>query len=1071
MSRSLRVRQECIEQVKLAVKRNGFLSQRALSEEVGLALATVSNFLTGKPVDRATFAELCDRLSLQVEAIATFGEEAEPENSPQPAELPTDAAPPENTALAKRQDWGEAIDVSTFFGRSGELATLEEWITQDQCRLVMLIGMGGIGKTALSVKLAEQLQGEFEFLIWRSLRNAPPVEELLADLIQFFSNQQENSLPEAIDARIAQVMKFLRAARCLLVLDNVESILSSTDRAGSYRSGYEGYGQFLSCVGETRHQSCLVLTSREKPRNLSAKAGSKLPIRALRLNGLEAEAGQFIFDEKGCAVSAIESQALIDHYAGNPLALQIVATTIQEVFDGNVAQFLDQGTIIFGDISDLLNQQFSRLSAIERQVMYWLAINREAVSLAALREDMVPTVSQRSLLEAVESLQLRSLIEKSASSFTQQPVVMEYVTEQLIEQVSAEIEAWKFDAPTALFNCCALIKAQAKDYLRNTQIQLILKPVADRWLNVWGGIDRITAELPRLLEELRSSRQPGYTGGNLLNLCWQLQLDVNGSDCSNLTIRQAYLQGMNLHRVNFAQADLSQSVFTQSLGGILCAAFSLNGTLLATGMDCDVCLWQMAEYRQLKVLKGHKGWVQSIAFSPDGQLLASGSSDQTIRLWDLQTGQCLKTLRGHTSWIQSIAFSPDGQLLASGSNDQTVRLWDIDSEGGQCLSVLPGHTSRILSVAFCLDRQTLISSSEDQTVRRWQIETGECLQVLNIHVNWVLSIALSPDGKTLATRSDGKTVKFWDLASGECFSTLEYSAQVWAIAYAPAVTAAPQRLATGSEDRTVKIWDAWTGECLQTLQGHRDRVWLVAFSPDGHRLMSLSEDQTMKFWDVETGQCLRTLEAYSNWVLSVAFSPDGRSIASSSQDQQVRVWDVATGKCHTMMQGHTNLVSSIAFAPPSAGQILASGSDDRTIKLWNWRTSECLSTIWGHMDWVQSVTFSPDGQILASGSRDQTIKLWDWRTGECLQTLIGHSHRVKSIAFDPQGSLLASGSDDQTIHLWDVQTGDRLRTLHGHCDWVLSVAFSPCGKLLASSSGDRTIKLWEVQTGTCLHTL
>ena len=1081
MSRSLRVRQECVERAKQALRRNGFPSQRALAEEVGLSLSSVSSFLTGKPVDFATFVELCQKLALEWKEVAELNADIE-------------SSTVEDDVSDKRQDWGEAPDVTAFYGRTEELATLEQWVVGGHCRLISVIGLGGVGKTTLAVKLAEQIQNEFEYLIWRSLRNAPPIQELLADLIKFLSNQQETDLPETIDGKISRLLEYLRASRCLLVLDNAESILSSDGRAGAYREGYEGYGQLFSCIGETRHQSCLVLTTREKPRGLSYQEGEHFPIHSLRLSGLSQENVQKIFKEKGLTVSAEEGQALVEQYAGNPLALKMVATTIQELFDGDIAQFLEQGTVVFGDISNLLDQQFERLSALEKQTMFCVAINREWVSITELRDDIIPTVSQRSLLEALESLQLRSLIEKATPaltqrhsvSFTQQPVVMEYVTERLIEQVCQEISTVEI----VFFDRYALMKAQTKDYLRSAQIRIIVQPIIDRLLDIFGNKESlkncliqilsklrkssgIAAPTPSSIEALDSSPKLGYAGGNVLNLFWQLQIDPSDLDFSCLTVWQAYLQGLKLHRVNFANSDLTKSVFTQTLGGILSAAFNSDGKFLATGIDNEIWLWHVADSRQLLSFKGHISWVHSVAFSPNGQILASGSNDQTVRLWDVNTGQCLKTLRGHTGCVQSIAFSPDGQILASGSNDSSVRLWDVKT--GQCLNLLLGHTNRLLSVFFTPDGQTLISSGEDSSVRLWRVHTGECLRILEIHINWVLSVALSPDGQTLATGSDGKTVKFWDITTGECIRTLpNYNSYVWTLAYTRwgSDVNHPDRqiLATGSEDATIKIWDALTGECIQTLQGHRDRVWLVLFSPDGSTLLSASENQTVKLWDVGTGQCLSTLEGYSNSVLSVAFSPDGQLLASSGRDQQVRLWDAATGECLQTLQGHTNIVSSVTFAPKlDESQILASGSDDCTIKIWDCDTGECLRTIWGHNSWVQSLRFSPDGQILASSSRDCTVKLWDWQTGECLQTLEGHIHGVKSVAFSPDGTTLVSGSDDQTIKLWEVNTGTCFHTFPGHGDWVLSVAFSPCGSRIASASRE-TIKLWDVRMGECLET-
>ena len=1081
MSRSLKVRQDCIEKVKQSVKRNGFLSQRALAEEVGMALATIGSFLRGYSVDRATFIELCDKLSLDYEEIAERVQDQsrnEAESSPASASTPLARSTRRDRALGAAIFWGEAVDVSAFQGREVELALLQRWVVDDRCRLITLTGMGGIGKTALAVKLAEQVQAEFEVVIWRSLRNAPPLQALLAELLNRLANSPAIDLPDTLNGQLTQVIDSLQTTRCLLILDNAESILTIEERAGTYRPGYEGYGQLLRYVAETRHQSCLVLTSREKPKGLAAREGANLPVRSLQVTGLQPAAGQAILVEKGFAISAADSNTLLRQYAGNPLALKIVATTIQELFDGQVTQFLAQGTPIFGDISDLLAQQFSRLSSLEQQIMVWLAINREGVGLAELQADIVPALSMRSLLEALESLQTRSLIEKNIAQFTQQPVVMEYVTEQLIQQINQELS----DNEIQWFNHYALIKAQTQDYIRHTQIRLILQPIADHLLARWGKRSTVAARLAPILATLQAGSvlQPGYAAGNLLNLLWQLSIDLSGYDFSGLTVWQAYLPDMILHRVNFANADLTKSVFTQTWGDVLAAVFSPDSQVLATAIDQTICLWQVADGRQLAIYHGHQGWVQSLAFSPDGTTLASGSHDHTIRLWNRQTGQCLKTLRGHTGGVQTLAFSPDGMTLASGSHDHSICLWQLPL--GHRGQVLSGHRDRVLFVAFSPDGQTLISGGADDNVRCWQLATSQCIRQIATNLNWALAIALSPDGQTLAIASDGKTVNFWPLQPGAGPRPLaHYCSRVWAVAFSPD----GQRLATASDDRTVKLWAVDSGECLQTLQAHTQQVWLVAFSPDGQTLVSASDDGTVRLWSAATGQCLRTLKTHSNWVLAVTFAAQSRLI-SGHQDGQIRQWHHGTGV--SALTGHTSPVSGIVVLPSGTElrrcdrhfslpdrelprQLIASCSDDRTIKIWDNQRGEALQTLWGHEGAVPALAVSPEGDRLASGSHDHTVKLWDWRSGECLQTLAGHIHRVKAVAFSPQGELLASGSDDHTIKLWEVATGVCLHTLVGHQDWVLAVVFSPDGAQLVSASGDRTIKLWDGHSGKCLQTL
>ncbi|MCC5643950.1 LuxR C-terminal-related transcriptional regulator [Nostoc sp. CHAB 5824] len=961
-------------------------------------------------------------------------------------------------------DWGEAPSIrGVFYGRETELSRLKEWIVKDNCRLVALLGMGGIGKTALSVKLAEEVQNNCERLIWRTLRNAPPIEEILANLIRFLSDEQESDLPKTVDERITLLIKYFRRRCCLVVLDNAETILQGGERAGHYREGYEGYGQLLKRVGEEDHQSCLVLTSREKPKEFAPLEGDASPVRTLSLVGLGETEGQEILKDKGLFGSPTNWAKLVENYSGNPLALKLVSETIRELFGGNIAGFLDEGEIIFGDTRNLLDQQFERTSDLEKEIIYWLAIKREAVSLEELLDDIVRPLAKRELLEAVESLRRRSLIEKSAALFTLQPVVMEYVTEQLIEQVSQEIN----NSEIGLFRNHALMEATAKDDIRNTQINLIVKPIINRLINIFRNPKNIEYKLNQTVLKLQEKALPeaGYTIGNILNLLCQLDINLSDHDFSHLNIWQSYLQGINLQNVNFAYSDLSKSMFSETLVSISSVAFSPDGKLLATSdTNGKTHLWQVEDGKLLFTCTGHGSWVRSVAFSPDGQTLASGSEDQTVKLWNVHNGKCLKTFQGHNSQIWSVSFNHNGEILASGSDDQTVKLWDMRE--GKCLKTLQGHSSWVRSVAFSPDGQTLASSSDDQTVKLWDVREGKCLKTLEGHSSWVRSVAFSPDGQTLASGSEDQTVKLWNVDEGNCLKTLEgHSSWVRSVAFSPN----GQTLASGSEDQTVRLWDLSEGRCIKTLQGHSSWVRSVAFSPDSRTLASGSDDQTVRLWDVSEGKCIKTLQGHSSWVRSVAFSPDGRTLASASDGQTVKLWDISEGKCIKALQGHSSWVRSVAFSPD--GRTLASGSEDQTVKLWDVSEGKCIKTLEGHSSQIWSVAFSPNGWTLASGSEDQTMKLWDINDGKCLKTLEGHSSQIWSVAFSPDGRTLVSGSDDQTVRLWDVHDGKCLKILQGHTNWVWSVAFSPDGQTLASGSEDQTVKLWDIRDGKCIKTL
>jgi hypothetical protein len=389
---------------------------------------------------------------------------------------PVGSLPMEHLPASPYLDWGEVPDIGVFYGRQTELAELRQWLVAKRCRLVAILGMGGVGKTALAAKLTQALADGFEYVIWRSLLNAPPFAEILQGCLQFLSDQHVVDLPDSLDERLALLLGQLRRHRCLVVLDNIESILQGGDRAGYYRPGYEAYGQLIRRVGEAKHQSCLLLTSREKPRGFARLEEPITSVRSLQLAGLGADEGQEILKMRGLSGPAETATALVERYSGNPLALRLVAQTIHELFEDDIAAFLREETPIFDDIRDVLDQQFARLPALEREIIIWLAIEHEAISAEALWGNLVSSGSRAAFLEALRSLQRRSLVEKSSHGFILQNVVTEYTTEHLIAQVCQEIETEALD----LFISHALMKAQAKEYIRQSQLRLILQPLAER---------------------------------------------------------------------------------------------------------------------------------------------------------------------------------------------------------------------------------------------------------------------------------------------------------------------------------------------------------------------------------------------------------------------------------------------------------------------------------------------------------------------------------------------------------------------------------------------------------------
>ncbi|GHO96593.1 hypothetical protein KSF_066410 [Reticulibacter mediterranei] len=959
-------------------------------------------------------------------------------------------------------DWGEAPAAEHFYGREQELTTLHQWAIQDQCRVIVIQGMGGVGKTALVTKLARQLRPAFDYIFWRSLQNAPPLESILEKCLVFLSNQQYQNLPQNVDAQIALFIEYLRKKRCLLVLDNFESVLQSGKHAGNYQNNYAAFGRLLELIGETHHRSCLLITSREKPRELPRLEGKSLPVRSLQLYGVEQTTAKEILKDEDLAGSDTTWTTFITLYSGNPLALKLVSEPIRELFHGDIATFLAQNEVIVSDIYELLNQQFQRLSSLEQEILYWLAIEREATALDTLREDIVHAVPKGELLEALKSLRRRSMIESlDTARFSLQPVILEYATDRLVEQIYQEISTGHIE----LFQSHALIKAQAKDYTRESQNCLILAPLAERLRTTFSqtGSEK---KLRNLLLELQATKPQlsSYAAGNTLNLLRQLDISLQGYDFSHLIVRQAYLQDAILTDANFAHADLATCIFSETFGNILSIAIGPNHLLAAGTANGNIELWQLSTGTPLLSLSGGKEWIRTVTFSADGKTVISGGDDETVRLWDVETGQCCNILQGHHGRVYCVSASPTDNIIVSSGDDQTIRLWDISN--GECIQMLQGHSSRIRSIAFSPDGNLIASGSEDHTIRLWKVSSGHCIAVLHDHTDRVYSVVFSPDGKFLASGSDDRDVRLWNVMTGQCFKILQgHRGRVQSVAW----SRNGMFVASGSEDHTIRLWDIATGHCFHALEKHTGRIRTVAFSADGMILASGGDDQTVHLWEVNSGQCLKTLYGHSSWIYSVAFNTQGNIIASDSEDLAIHLWEVNTGQRLKTLYGHSSWIYSVAFNPEST--ILASGSADQSIRLWNVSTGLCLKILRGHTGRIRTIAFDPTGHILASGSDDHGIRLWDMSTGLCTQILLGHSDRVRAVAFNFDGTLLASGGEDKVVRLWNVNSGQCVQTLEGHAGRIWSVTFNPQGNLLASGSDDQTIRLWRVSSGQYLKTL
>lgn len=963
--------------------------------------------------------------------------------------FPTSITPslPQTNETHSFFDLLELPDVNNHQVVRHQIDTLHQWVIEEKCKLILVCGMQGQGKTTLVAQLIHRLLNQFDFIGWKSLHNAPPIDYLWNDWLAVLdSRYQPLTYSQGKEQRI---LSYLNQKRCLFVLDNLETLLHKKQDRTNFLSEYEPYEQFLQWVSKGNHQSCVIMTGREIPQNFSLWQNERVKI--LRLEGMSPEELKTIYLEQSTFFASIPWEKIMGLYGGNPLYTELAIQHVREFHQGNFVEF-EQHNHAVDEIEYLLDQLCDRLSSLEYDVLIAIAINREPIELEELRLRLNPPPSKPALQTALITLVKRSLLKKTQEFYYMQHVILEYLTNKIVEKAVIEIESNQFQF---LINH-ALLNTSNKEYILQAQKNRLLKPITIRLKEIFGFDNKLFSRLIQIVTDLNTkhSKENHYLVGNIINLLINLKFDFHGLNLSGLPIREVDWRGVSLVEVNLENCSLFDNIFNENIGQVV-----------------------------------------DLEFDPNGKFLTLCTHEKIV-FFDINNVNNSFCFHKPHHRLSCISYSHSGTFLANGTYENEIHIWDISKQKLHQI-ILTTHYSKIEKLVFTYDDKYLVSCcSTDSKICFWDLETGQKIKTFNAN-SYVWAIGISKDDKYLFSGHKNGELCIWEIETEVFVCIQAHKYQIWDIVIHPT----KQWFATAGEDAEIHLWD-FNGNKIDTFIGHKRQKQHLIVSKDGKLLASTGYDQVLRIWDIESHTLVRqfgpdpaligplccnlnylyfgnqmgqvsflnisnwslieTIQGVSSRVRRIAFSPDGMELLTSHDNYNAQVWRIQNGiiqgKERLVVKGHQERVSSVAIQ----NALLATGSDDCTVRICDRETGRLLENLQFDCS-IWNLHFNVSGNLLAISTASSVVYIYNLHQKSLEK--IENGDRVWSIAFSSTDTILAASCENGSIKLWNTHNWTLKAHLNEQKSRILAIAIDPDSQYIASSCDDHSLNIWSLQTG------